>query len=249
MAMEQLNPDLVAFAAAIATELVFAQVLIRRDGTGFELRHEADCALAADRLRLADEKEIRALAQFTAEGAFRPLKSAPNLRGGWRIVVKDERSLGTALSHLYPGAVADWFAARSHQLPVTCYRDFTSRQTGMYRITTSLDDATAAAMMRACCHQNFCLKHRLWTVGSESCDEPGKKSVIPCLEPCAVLLEFARKSARWQQQGTEQGGVAAENVWSGGKVECDFDDQQNPRRLRYFGEIAGLTAGGKKPGE
>jgi len=248
MAMQKLTPDLTAFAAAVESELVFAQVLIRRQGTGFELRHVDDRTTAPEQLKVVAENEVRPLAQFTAGGAFRPLKSAPNLRAGWRLLLKDDRSLGTALSQLYPGAVADCFAARVEKRPVTSYRDFTARQTGMYRITTFLDDDAAAAMTRACCHNNFCLKRRLWTVGSEPCDASMEKSVIPCLEPCAVLLEFARKAARWQQQGTDNAPTPGENA-GGGKVECDFDDPQNPRRLLYLGEMTSLNAGRKKPGE
>jgi hypothetical protein len=97
---------------------------------------------------------------------------------------------------LYPGAVADWFATQAAQPPVTSYREFTSRQTGMYRITTHLDDAAVAAVIHACCHKDFCLKRRLWTVEGAAPDAADAKSLIPCLEPCAILLEAARKAAR-----------------------------------------------------
>jgi hypothetical protein len=242
MAAEQLNPDLAALAAGIQTELLFGQVLIRRANSGFELRHAADRASESGRLRLLAENEIRAWAQFDSSGAFRPLKSAPTLPAGWRIMARDEQALGTAVNHLYPGAVADWFAAQSAQPPVTSYRQFTARQTGMYRITTLLEDAAAGAMMRACCHPDFCLKRRLWTVGAEGCDEPSEKSVIPCLEPCAILLEFARKTARLEQQATSAGAPAPSGEAAGSAVaEGDFDAPNNPRRLRYCFEKRKIT--------
>jgi len=205
MPPDQLNPDIAALAAAIETELLFGQVLIRRAGAGFELRHVADRLSQPAALRLLADGEIRSFAQFDSSGRFRPLKSAPNLSAGWRISARDERALGTALNLLYPGALADWFAARSASPPVTSYRQFTARQTGMYRVTTKLGDAAAAAMASACCHKDFCLKRRLWTVGGPARDEPddpSEKSVIPCLEPCAILLEFARKIARVEQRHT-----------------------------------------------
>jgi hypothetical protein len=202
MPPEQPTPDAAALAAAIETDLVFGQVLIRRIHGGFELRHAGDHRREASGLRDVNYNEIRTLAQFSSTGAFRPLKSAPNLPGGWRISAPDDRALGTALGHLYPGAVADWFAARMPPPPVTSYRQFTVRQTGMYRITTLLDDPTAGVMIRACCHQDFCLKRRLWIVEGLPADEPAAKSLIPCLEPCAILLEFARKVTRWEQQET-----------------------------------------------
>ena len=236
MALAKVNPDVAALATAARRELVFGQVLIQGNATAFEMRHIADRGAPPGGLRLVSENEMRGLAQFTSAGAFRPLKSAPNLRTGWRMVAKDERALGAALNHLYPGGVADWHAAQCGNPPVTSYRDFTARQTGMYRITTFLNDATAARMMRACCHIDFCLKRRLWTVDGEPCDGASAKSAIPCLEPCAVLLEFARKTARWEQQGTEPDAEPVEPSAGSGKAECNFDDPQNPRRLRYFGK-------------
>jgi hypothetical protein len=193
------NPALSAFVAGFETELSFAQVWIRRMARGFELRHVADRECDPAALRLLGENDIRPLALFTVSGAFRPLKSAPNLQRGWRAAPRDEETLGAALNQLYPGAVADWFAAQAPRPPVTSYREFTGRQTGMYRITTHLDDAAAGAVIRACCHKDFCLKRRLWTVDGLPPDAAAAKSAIPCLEPCAILLEFARKTARVAQ--------------------------------------------------
>src|SRR5947207_16006054 len=104
------NRALEAFVAEIRSELVLAQVLISRQERGFELRHADDRSVPADKLRLLPVPELRALAQFTATGAFRPLKSAPNLQTGWRAVASNADELGVALQHLYPNAVADWFA-------------------------------------------------------------------------------------------------------------------------------------------
>jgi hypothetical protein len=190
------NPALAAFVAGLEAESVFGQVWIRRMQRGYELRHVADRQCDAASLRLLEEKDIRPLAQFTAASAFRPLKSAPDLQRGWRAEARDAQALGAALNQLYPGAVADWFAARAASPPVTSYRQFTSRQTGMYRITTRLNDAAAAAVIGACCHKDFCLKRRLWSVEGLPPDAPAEKSALPCLEPCAILLESARKAAR-----------------------------------------------------
>jgi hypothetical protein len=198
------NPALSAFVAGFETESVFGQVWIRRMNRGFELRHVADRECDPAALRLLGENDIRPLAQFTASGAFRPLKSAPNLQRGWRATPRNEETLGAALNLLYPGAVADWFAAQAPLPPVTSYREFTGRQTGMYRITTRLDDAAAGAVIRACCHEDFCLKRRLWTVDGLPPDPPAAKSALPCLEPCAILLESARKAARASQDEKAQ---------------------------------------------
>jgi hypothetical protein len=241
------NPPLSAFVAAFETELIFGQVWIRRMERGFELRHVADRECDPAALRLLGENDLRPLAQFTAAGAFRPLKSAPNLQRGWRTTPRDKETLGAALNQLYPGAVADWFAAQAPQPPVTSYREFTGRQTGMYRITTFLDDAAAGAAIRACCHEDFCLKRRLWTVDGLPPDSPPAKSIMPCLESCAILLEFARKMARVEQDERTQPpsspadlarrraeAEAALKNPDATVAESDFDAPNNPRRLRFI---------------
>jgi hypothetical protein len=242
-----MNLDLTEFAAAIADEIVVAQVLVTRAGSGFELRHVADRQAATDSLKALNVEDLRVWAQFTESGAFRPLKSAPNLRRGWRAAVANPSALGLGLNHLYPGAVADWFAARSAAPPVTSYREFTERQTGMYRITTHLNDAVAGAMIRACCHPDSCLKRRLWDLADGRADAAARPSIIPCLEPCAILLEFARKVARWEQEaaslpaptpaeieGLRQDAASRLQQPHLDTIESDLDAPDNPRRLRFF---------------
>jgi sirohydrochlorin cobaltochelatase len=144
--------SLAKFVEQIAPELVLGQVLIQRGSQGYDLRHLADRnALGA--LRLISLTELRSLAQFTAGGAFRPLKAAPNLPSGWRALAATDVALGMALNHLYPGAVVDWFAAQKDPVPVTHYRPFTNRQSGMYRVTQMLSDEQAARMTLVCCHK------------------------------------------------------------------------------------------------
>jgi len=239
------NPASQAFIAQLGDELLFAQVIIHRAGSGFELRHEADRHRAPGELRLTPVSELRALAQPTAAGAFRPLKSAPNLQSGWRVAAGSDAELEAALQHLYPGAIADWFAAQHQPAPVTHYREFTERQTGMYRVTTMLTDEQAVQMTRACCHRRFCLKRRLWRVGNLEPDAAGEKSLIPCLEPCAILLEFARKALRLEQEEkvsvpfspgeleTLQAALEiAPNAPLSAEREADFNSPANPRRLQ-----------------
>src|SRR5260370_15055818 len=100
-----------------------AQVVIRRVGSGYELRQVEDRAVASESLRLVGLNEARALAMFTSTGEFRPLKAAPSLQRGWRIRAASDAELEFVLSQLYPGAVADWFAARAAAPPVTDYRE------------------------------------------------------------------------------------------------------------------------------
>ncbi|MEO7298520.1 MAG: DR2241 family protein [Verrucomicrobiota bacterium] len=225
------NPALKAFAAQLERELIFGEVLLHRLEHGFELRHVAD--RDSENLRLISENQIRALVQFTANGEFRPLKSAPNLQSGWRIPASNEPQLESALNTIYPGAIADWFAVRFSQARPTDYREFTNRQTGMYRTTTMLTDEQAAPVIRACCHKKFCLKQRLWTVSGLRADLSEEKSLIPCLEPCAILLEFARKAMRLEQQKDSKKAepINMEASETNPEIrEADFENPNNPRR-------------------
>lgn len=245
VAME--NPALAKFAAQIESELVLAQVLITRKERGYDLRHIADRSTPDGNLRLLALLELRTLAQFTASGAFRPLKSAPNLQSGWRVVVGTDAELEAALRHLYPGAIADWFASQTEKPPVTHFRDFTNRQTGMYRITALLNDEQAAQVIKAGCHKQVCLKRRLWSVASLGTDPPAEKSLIPCLEPCAVLLEFARTAMRIEQREKRHLTLSPEEATTfrlalqslldqpvTTEREADFSSPANRRRIQLL---------------
>ena len=242
-----IDPAIKALTSAFTGELVWAQVLITRQGNGFELRHVSDRETPHAKLKLLQGDQLRDLATFAESGAFRPLKSAPTLRAGWRSSLKDDADLSHALSQLYPGSVADWFAAMNPHPHITNYREFTSRQSGMYRITTFLDDLQAAHLARAVCHPRFCLKQRLWTIGDACGDLPEEKSLIPCLEPCAVLLEMARKAVRIEQEPKlslelapgELGSLIAALEFSLANPDpslrvADFASPANPRRLQLL---------------
>jgi len=259
------NPALAAFCVAAGSELALAQVRVRRLAEGFELRHVGDQDAGAESLRLVPLNELRVLANHTTAGEFRPIKAAPNLRAGWLCRVSSEAELELALNQLYPGALADWFAAQQPAPPVTHYREFTARQSGMYRITTMLTDPQAAQVIRACCDARLCLKRRLWSVPGLAPDAADTKSLIPCLEPCAVMLEFARKAVRIEQEEDKPTlTLAPSEVASllaaldaalahppAGQREADLSAADNPRRLHLLrGKLQGFapvaTGGGEE---
>jgi hypothetical protein len=217
------NPALGWFVQWFAKELVLGQVRICRMENGFELRHVDDWAVPPDQLKTIIAEEAREIAQLTESGAFRPLKAAPTLRRGWRIVAGSDVDLGTAVDRLYPGAVADLYATLQQPLPITDYREFTARQSGMYRITTFLDDTDAAAVVRKCCAREFCLKRRFWDVAGHAPEEPAQKSVIPCLEPCAILLEYSRKVVRAMQQEKAPASAVLPNLQPNSKPESEAE--------------------------
>ncbi|HVY70288.1 MAG TPA: DR2241 family protein [Verrucomicrobiae bacterium] len=255
------NPARAGFLRELTDEFVLAQVLIRRTGPGFELRHVADRDASHDQLRVLDRTSLRSLSQFTAADAFRPLKSAPNLAHGWCFAATNDVELCDALDVLYPGAIADWFAAyKTTPVPVASYREFTGRQTGMYRITQMLTDEQVDQMVAAGCDRRFCLKQRLWEAPGLPLDSAAAKSAIPCLEPCAVLLEFARKAVRIEQEERLEVTLAPEelatiiialeqeqSVETCGR-EGNFNDPANPRRRELLlAKLRPLVAQGTKP--
>src|SRR5262245_56701409 len=115
------NPALEWFVDRFGEEFVIGQVRIRRREPGYELQHVADDEKGGE-LKEVSPEGAREIAQFTEAGVFRPLKSAPTLRRGWRIMAGSDGALGTALDRLYPGAIADLYATLPDPAPATDYR-------------------------------------------------------------------------------------------------------------------------------
>lgn len=199
------NPAIQAFVehlAALGTGgLEYMEVRIVSLGDArFELRHRLDSGTDTAALELIDLSGLRRLARTNAAGAFRPNKAAPGLRRGWIHTASSVSELERALDHLYPGTLPDWFAGRSATPPVTPFKEFTARQTGLYRITQILPPALAARTVKACCTERFCLRQRLWTTEGLAPDSVEGKSVVPCLEPCSLMLDLARRAMKLEQE-------------------------------------------------
>lgn len=144
------------------------EIVIRRVGAGFELRHRDD----ADRDDLAayDRAEAaRELATYDDAGKFRPLKTAPNLRRGWKLVLADLTALRHALDYFYPAMLGVWCSHLRRELVPVPLRATLARQSGMYRVTQKISDTQAQEMIAGFCRSDCgCLKTILWQL------EPGK---------------------------------------------------------------------------
>ena len=241
------NPALQHLQSLIGNGLAFAEIWIAPIGSGYEVRHLGDRDAAAASLRTITAQEARTLSNFTATGAFRPIKASPDLVAGWRLDLSGASELEFALNQIYPGAIADLNAVKTSHSFVTHFREYAERQTGMYRITAMLSDTQAASMTRACCDKRSCLKQRLWSVPGLATDDQLEKSLIPCLEPCPLLMEFARKTQRVEQEASlvtelrpEEVEVlrsALEFALSQTPTQqrvADFNDCLNPRRVRLL---------------
>ena len=145
-------------------EFLIGQIRVYSSEEGHELRHRADADCAPERLATHhDPEDAAALALYDDAGAYRPLKTAPNLRRGWRLALADERALRLALGLFYPARMGAFRLFQEGKLTVTPLRDTLNRQTGMYRVTGKLTDEQADALVgRFCRSDGGCLRTILW---------------------------------------------------------------------------------------
>lgn len=169
------------------------QIVIRTTADGFELRHVED-AEHTDLALFTRWEDARPLANADDAGAFRPLKTAPNLRHGWRLVLRDAAEVRQALDYFYPAMLG---VAESHarsELVAVPLRATLGRQTGMYAVTKSITDGQARATIDRFCAG--CLKQRLWEISGPNPQPPRMTpGVWPllCQEACNLLVAEARR--------------------------------------------------------
>jgi sirohydrochlorin cobaltochelatase len=180
------------------------------DGT-FALTHHED-APRNDLVRYARADDAARLARFDDAGNYRPLKTAPDLRHGWRLLVPDRSALGIALDLFYPGRLAAFFAWETGTLVAMPLRETLQRQTGMYRSAANISgEETNMLVGNFCRSDGGCLRTILWKRDREGTlastllpsekldpthDQTGfGRPTIPllCQEACNLLVAEARK--------------------------------------------------------
>lgn len=193
-----------------------------RDDGSFELTHYED-APQNDLVPYANAEDAAQLARFDDTGNYRPLKTAPNLRHGWRLMLPDRRALGIALDLFYPGRLAAFFAWEAGALVTTPLRATLYRQTGMYRSAARISDEEANTLVGNFCRSDGgCLRTILWKRDQQGAlastllpsekfnpmhDQTGFcRPIIPllCQEPCNLLVAEARQVVK-----SEDGAPAA----------------------------------------
>jgi len=181
-----------------------------KDGT-FSLTHREDAA-SNDFTNHARPEDAAEIARFDDAGNYRPLKTAPNLRHGWRLSVGDLAGLRLALDLFYPGRLAAFLAWEKGMLRTTSLRQTLERQTGMYRTAAKISDEEADTLVGNFCRSGGgCLRTILWqregngSVASTKLpaekfdpqhDQTGMgENLIPllCQEACNLLVAEARK--------------------------------------------------------
>ena len=185
----------------------------RQDGT-FVVTHHED-ASRKDLVPHLQASDAAQLARFDDAGNYRPLKTAPNLRHGWRLVLADRSALSIALDLFYPARLAAFLAWEAGDLMTTPLRETLERQTGMYRPAAKIADAEANTLVGNFCRSDGgCLRTILWKRDREgtlastllpsekfdpSHDQTGfDRPMIPllCQEACNLLVAEARKMVK-----------------------------------------------------
>ena len=181
-----LTQTLAAWLAAGGARI--GQIALRRVEQGIELRHVEDAG-REDLENFTRAEDARALANADAAGAFRPLKTAPNLARGWRLVLPDAAALRLALDYFYPAMLGVWVSKTRGELAPVPFRETLARQTGMYRVTQKITDEQARALVDSFC--TGCLKCRLWD-GQTPHPAPDEMPLL-CQEACNLLVAKARE--------------------------------------------------------
>jgi sirohydrochlorin cobaltochelatase len=147
----------------LGTPFYFGQIVVQRRGdAGFVVSHRDDGSL--DQLQtFRDAEDAIEIAKYDDAGNYRPLKTAPNLRHGWRLELANAEKLRRALDYFYPGRLAVFAAWKSGYLQTTSLRETLGRQSGMYRVAAKVSDPQINNVVANFCQSDSgCLRTILW---------------------------------------------------------------------------------------
>jgi sirohydrochlorin cobaltochelatase len=186
------------------------QIAIAKSENGFVVTHCDDESVAGLEI-FRDPKDALALSKFDDAGNYRPLKTAPNLRHGWRLELVDLGELARALDYLYPGRLPIFAAWQNERLATTPLRATLDRQSGMYRIAAKISDEQIDEVVGNFCRSDGgCLRTILWKRDARgavpSTKLPPEKydarsataATIPllCQEACNLLVNACREAVK-----------------------------------------------------
>ncbi|WP_415383298.1 DR2241 family protein [Halosimplex sp. TS25] len=214
-----------ALDAGVTREWGQLHVTVTVDDTGsrrYAIRHVDDAGADGDALTDRDDPlDARQIAKHDDRERYRPLKTAPTLRTGWRFPDLGPEEVFRAVDSFYPATVANWHREREGELDVSHWRETIGRQSGIYGVVDTWDRGEGHEhvdwVAESCCDDSQCLKRREWQYDDEteldvdggaseaSRDEgdatAGGDGVFPCREPCSLVISAAR---RWTKLEGEQ---------------------------------------------
>jgi sirohydrochlorin cobaltochelatase len=147
----------------LTAPLHFGEVLVQEKTTGyFVLSHRDDESAGHLKIFRNAEDGIE-IAKYDDKGSYRPLKTAPNLRHGWRLELDGLEEVTRALDFFYPGRLAIFAAWKSGRLQTTVLRETLYRQSGMYRVAAKISDSQIEDLVADFCRSDGgCLRTILW---------------------------------------------------------------------------------------
>ena len=191
------------------------QLEISLSENGFILCHREDVGrIDLQQCQVDDAVEI---AKFDDKDRYRPLKTAPTLRRGWKIFANNSEEASRAIDAIYPGRLAVLHTFKGGRLSTTSLRETLNRQSGMYRVAAKISDEQVDALVGNFCRSDGgCLRIILWkrderkTVPSAklppekfdpAADQMGKgETCIPllCQEACNLLVAACRDMVKME---------------------------------------------------
>lgn len=187
------------------------EVQIQREGAGFALCHYLDVGDAVLTIHHQPGDAIE-LGKYDDAGKYRPLRSAPTLQRGWKLVLPNIGEVVQALDFFYPAMLGTALAFEEKRGRPVNLRETLNRQTGMYRVTGKINNEQADALIGEVCHPSRCLKTITWRIDTDlpihslpagktdlSCDLPGRGRgfiPLPCEECCNILVAAARETVK-----------------------------------------------------
>src|SRR6266550_6940819 len=141
----------------------FGQILVRKTSTSeFVLSHRDQ--EEADQLKVfRNAEDAIEIAKYDDTENYRPLKTAPNLRHGWRLELDTPEELQRALDYFYPGRLAVFNVWKMGRLQTTPLRETLDRQSGMYRVAAKISDSQIDDVVADFCRSDGgCLRTILW---------------------------------------------------------------------------------------
>lgn len=179
----------------------------RQDDSSWTLCHVTD-EQANDLVLYTTPADAQDLALYDDAGNFRSLKTAPNLKRGWKLQVADSVALRQALNFFYPAALGFYEYWQTNTLQPVPLRETLGRQTGMYRFVNTISDEQAQQMVACECDaKTKCLRRISWSVSADQpltvlTPEKQMPEMIPteipllCVEACTHLVSAAREIAK-----------------------------------------------------
>jgi len=146
----------------------FGQILVRKITTGRFILFNREDEAYEDLQTLRSAEDAIDIAKYDDAGNYRPLKTAPNLRHGWRLELDTLEAVMRALDYFYPGRLAAFAAWKSDKLQTTFLRETLDRQSGMYRVAAKISDSQIDNLVADFCQSDGgCLRTILWKRDAE----------------------------------------------------------------------------------